>query len=233
VSDTVLIPRRFNGPPDTGHGGYSAAMAAQFVDGPAEVTLRLPPPLDAGIAVEHDGAGRVRLVADGMVVMEASRTVVDDEPPLPVTLEEAAAAVEGSPWWDDHPFPTCFACGPDREPGDGLRLCPGPLGDGRWAVPWTPDRSLADSGGAVREAFVWAALDCPSAGPVEADTPAVLARMAVRIDAPVRAGERHVIVSARVWAEGRKSRTVVALYTAGGELLAAGRALWIALREAA
>ena len=37
---------------------------------------------------------------------------------------------------DDHPFPGCFVCGPDRAEGDGLRLFPGGLGPGRTACTW-------------------------------------------------------------------------------------------------
>ena len=43
----VMIPRRFNGPPDSGNGGYSCGVVAALLDAPAvEVTLRAPPPLE-------------------------------------------------------------------------------------------------------------------------------------------------------------------------------------------
>src|SRR2546430_6225723 len=44
VTDIVIEPR-FRGPPDSANGGYTCAMAAQFIDVPAQVTLRTPPPL--------------------------------------------------------------------------------------------------------------------------------------------------------------------------------------------
>ena len=55
----ATIPRRFNGPLDSGQGGYSAGVVAGFVDGPAEVSLRRPVPLDRPLAVarEDDGVG--------------------------------------------------------------------------------------------------------------------------------------------------------------------------------
>ena len=46
LKDTVTIERRYRGPLDSGNGGYSCGRLAAFLDGPAEVTLRLPPPLD-------------------------------------------------------------------------------------------------------------------------------------------------------------------------------------------
>ena len=42
----VSIPSRFNGPPLSGNGGYSCGVLAAFIDGPAQVRLHVPPPLD-------------------------------------------------------------------------------------------------------------------------------------------------------------------------------------------
>ena len=49
----VMIERRYNGPPDTGNGGWSAGTFAALVDRPAGtvVTLRQPPPLDTPLSV--------------------------------------------------------------------------------------------------------------------------------------------------------------------------------------
>ena len=46
-----LIPARFNGPPETAHGGYACAVAAQFLGWSAEVSLRRPPPLERPLEV--------------------------------------------------------------------------------------------------------------------------------------------------------------------------------------
>src|SRR5688500_18642922 len=54
--NTITIGRRYRGPLHSGNGGYSAGLLAQFVDGPAEVTLRLPPPLERPLrVVEQEG----------------------------------------------------------------------------------------------------------------------------------------------------------------------------------
>jgi hypothetical protein len=100
--------------------------------------------------------------------------------PGTASLAEARAAAGRCPLFQGHPFPTCFSCGPDRAPGDGLQIFPGPLpGGDLWAAPWTPDPSVADQDGLVLPEVVWAALDCPigfAAG--VADTVMVLGRMA-------------------------------------------------------
>ena len=49
MSDHVRIDRRFRGPADSANGGYAAGLLASFLDGPAEVTLRLPPRVYASL----------------------------------------------------------------------------------------------------------------------------------------------------------------------------------------
>ena len=59
----VVIDPRFNGPPDSGHGGYSAGRAAALVERPrrrVEVTLRRPVPLATPLAVAETGTARSR-----------------------------------------------------------------------------------------------------------------------------------------------------------------------------
>jgi hypothetical protein len=229
VADSLVIPARFNGPPDSGHGGYSAGLAAQLVEGPAEVALRAPPPLERELAVDRRGDGSVTVSLDGATVMEARPATVELDVPDAVSVEDACR-VDETDFLANHPFPTCFACGPEREPGDGLRLFPGPVaGRDVFAVEWTPAAEFA-SGARVDPLFVWGALDCPSCAPARGPLPIVLASLAVEVvDAPV-AGEPHVIGSWEVARDGRKRHTGVALWDAAGSLRAAGRALWIELR---
>ena len=227
-----MIPARFNGPPDSGHGGYSAGLVAGVVGGPAEVALRAPPPLETPLAVERDG-DRVRALHDGAVVLDAAPADLDVDPPQPVTVEDARAAEAGSFFLSDrHPFPTCFACGPRRVEGDGLRLFAGPVaGREVFAAAWTPAAEFAGSDGAVDPLFVWAALDCPSSAPAMTGTTRVLASLAAEQRAPVAVGEPHVIASWPIGQEGRKHWNGVALWDADGDVRAVGRALWIELRQ--
>src|SRR5829696_10164150 len=229
--EPVVIARRFNGPPESGHGGYSAGCAGALVDAPAaEVTLRRPPPLETPLAVVRRDAG-VTLIDGDAVVAEARPAELSVSAPPPVSVEEAAAASERFSWAHDHPFPTCFGCGPDRDPADALCLYTGPVGDGRFAVPWTPPAWSGEA--TVDPVFVWAALDCPSSAPVHMtiSAPIVLGRFTVAIEGPVEVGAPHVIQSWLEHLEGRKYQPAVELWTTGGERRAIGRSVWIELAK--
>ena len=229
LPESVVIPERFNGPPESGHGGYSCFAAAQFVDGPAEVTLKAPPPLARELRVD-EADGVVRLFDGETLVAEARPAAIDVGDPPRVSREDAREASRGS-WFrdvDNHPFPTCFACGPLREPGDGLRIFVGPAGGDVHADVWTPPGDGPE--------LVWSALDCPTSAPAFADGrgerlgPFVLAQLAVRIDGELRPGEEHVVVSWHLEGEEHKQRTAAALLGPDGEPVAVARALWIGLR---
>ncbi len=230
MADSLAIPARFNGPPDSGHGGYSAGLAASLVDGPAEVALRAPPPLETELAVEPREDGSVALLDGGTVVLEARPTSVDVDPPPPVAFDDARAAEADSIFLSDrHPFPTCFACGPRRPKGDGLRLFAGPVADREvFAAAWIPAAEFGDA--TVEPLFVWAALDCPSSAPTMSGKTIVLASLAAALRRPVAIDEPHVIGSWRISDEGRKHWNGVVLWDAEGGVCAVGRALWIELR---
>jgi len=233
VADSLAIPARFNGPPDSGHGGYSAGLAASLVEGSAAVALRAPPPLETPMAVQRRADGSAALLDGDTLVLEAQPAKADVHVPEPVSVEDAAAAEADSPFLDDsHPFPTCFACGPQRAEGDGLRLFAGRV-EGRelFAAVWTPAAEFASDGVAVDPLFVWAALDCPSSAPAMSGATIVLASLTVELRAPVTAGEPHVIGSWQIGRDGRKCFSGVALWDAAGGVCAAGRALWIELRR--
>jgi hypothetical protein len=234
VGETAIIPRRFCGPDDSANGGYACGVVASLLDGPAEVTLRSPPPLDRPLDVERTPGG-VRVLANGQVVAEAKATAVATDAPPPPTLAEATAAAKRYLWWDKHPFPRCFVCGPKRTAGDGLCIYPGAV-EGRAiaAAPFVPDATLVDESGHVRPEIVWASLDCPSWFGFncfhEFEAPVLLGRLSARIDARPRVGDRCICVGWFVGREGRKIHCGSALYAEGGALLAAARATWIALQ---
>jgi hypothetical protein len=233
VAESLTIAARFNGPPGSGQGGYTCGLVASLMEGPAEVTLRSPPPLERELAVERsDGAVTVR---DGQTAVAEARPASGElELPEPVGVDEARAASEAGyeHWAGSHPFPTCLVCGPERRPPDGFAIFPGELpGGGRFAAPWVPDESLGDP---VPPEFVWAALDCPTSAPVANfgdGPPVVLGRLAARLLAPVRAGQPHAIVSWALGVDGRKRSAAAALFTEEGEGVAWSRATWIELRR--
>jgi hypothetical protein len=229
---SITIERRYNGPPTTGQGGWSAGSLAELVDAPAvAVSLRLPPPLETPLEVRPaDGGGLLALDGDVVVLEAQPARAPAVELPAAVAVDDAAAASGASPWGEDHPFPTCFACGPQRAEGDGLRLFPGPVGDGIMACPWTPAPEFAGADGALGVRALWAAMDCPTAAPFAHLTPNVLAQLVVERRAPVRAGEPHVVGAWSLGIDGRKRRAAGVLWDAAGTVLAVAEALWIELR---
>jgi hypothetical protein len=235
----LTISRRFNGPPQSGNGGYVSGLLAQRLleevgetpGAKAEVTLRKPPPLEKPLTVRQpEESESLRLLDGATVIAEAELVEAAGELLEPVSFDEAVTAAKGYAGRSGHPFLTCFVCGPDHP--TGLHVFPGPV-PGRKdlvAAPWTP------GGDAVGPEFVWAALDCPggwSAGDL-AVRPMVLGRMSVELldAAPVVAGERYVVLGRHVRTEGRKTFTVSALYGPSGEPVASAEAVWIAVDPA-
>jgi hypothetical protein len=219
----VILPRRYNGPPDSANGGYACGVVAALVGGVAEVTLRRPPPLECELEthVQPDGEA-VEVHDSGTLLAEARRVELAIEVPPPVSLEDAEAASRRYPGFDHHAYPTCFTCGPERE--DGLRIFAGPV-DGRpglVAAPWTPHEPVAAE-------VVWAALDCPSGWAVDdfQREGVLLGRMAARVLDLPRVGEPHVVLGWRVGEDGRKRYAGSALLTPRGEVLATARSTWI------
>lgn len=234
----IRIARRFRGPPDSGNGGYTCGLAAAAVPAPAEVTLRRPPPLDTPLRVERQGDDVHLLDGDALVAEGAvAPAELGVDVPEPVGIADAGRAAMQSPLHqqpEDHPFPTCFVCGPQRTRGDGLRILVGPVtGRDIAADAWTPGVDLADDG-VVRPEFLWAALDCSGgvgswlAEPLDGN-PYVLGRLAVRIPGVVRAGEPHVVLGWRIGIDGRKLTAGSAIFTAAGDLAGVARATWIQL----
>lgn len=237
----IVVERRFCGPPGSGHGGYVAGLLAAEVGEPAEVTVRLPPPLERPLRVERTGEGAAVLRDGDAVVAEATRiSKVDVDVPDPIRFADAEAAADaGRAALESFAFRTCFACGTDRSAPDGLALVFGPVADrddGVHAAPWIPDPSLADDDGNVRPEFVWAALDCPGVSPLVgaggAGSAFVLGRLAVERLGPVPVGYRYIVLSRLIGRDGRKGHVSVVLTTDMGDVRARARATWIEVDRA-
>lgn len=221
----LVIDRHFRGPAGSANGGYTCGILASLLRGPAEVTLRLPPPLDRPLQVVlDDGGSRVELRDGAAVVAEASGAELGVELPEPIPFGTAAAAElpEGD---KESAFPECFVCGWARD--DGLGIYAGPVPDSDLvAATWTPrPRHVAPE-------FVWAALDCPGAYAVHggARGAPVLGRLAARVDHLPHAGERCVVMAWPLGAEGRKLYAGTVVYGEDGRVLGAARATWIVPR---
>lgn len=230
----LTVPRRFNGPPRSGNGGWVAGALAARLPGQAigravTVTLRQPPPLEVPMQVTPTAAGAV-LSHDGRAVAEA---VYAEHPPTPVaphspvTLGQAAAAETTYAGHRSHPFPGCFVCGTDRRPGDGLRIFagpvpPGPEGEQRVGATWTPYESTV--------AITWSALDCPGGWSSDLEgRPSVLGRVTTEVHSLPRTSERYVVVGEQRRIDGRKTFTAATLYGPRDEVVATSEHVWIAV----
>jgi hypothetical protein len=214
----VRFARRFEGPPGSANGGVIAGTLAG--DGPAEVIIRRPVPLETDLELRD---GELRDAGGELLAIVRPVDAVEMGDPPRVSFEDAEAASARSPWLGAHPFPTCFGCGPDA--AHGIHCLAGPVGDGVWAVGWTPRD--------VSPPVVWAALDCPSSGPVvPADriSPHVLSRISGEITETPAVGERHVVVAWTVGEEGRKKHSASAILGPDGSVRARARATWVAIQ---
>ena len=170
LHDSILIERRFCGPPASANGGYAAGRLAaalgEGIEHPVQVRLHRPPPLDVPLTVNQQATDTAQLTNRGELLATATRTTSDPPPFAPASLRQAELASQPlDP--DQHPFPHCFVCGPLREHRDGLRIFPGPIPHtDTFAAVWTPDQNLSSNGSQVPSEFVWAALDCASGVPL-------------------------------------------------------------------
>jgi hypothetical protein len=234
---TISIDRRFRGPERSGNGGYTAGRLAAHVPdlaatGPVTVTLRQPPPLEAALSVKSSpGAPGAELRYDDLLIAEAAAGSFRVAAPPAVGFDDAAAARLSYRGLESHPFPGCFVCGLDREPGDGLHLAPGLVGEGRTACIWLPDPSLASEveRGVAAAEFVWAALDCPGGWTADiVNRPMVLGRITAEVYGLPSVGRPCVVVGQALAQEGRKTFAATALYD-GDRLLARAEHTWLAV----
>jgi hypothetical protein len=224
VGQDIIIDARHNGPPGTGNGGWTAGLIGARLPRPrAEVTLRKPPPLETPFQVVDIGDGGAEGIQvidpQGQVIATARQREAEIPAVAGVTADEAREASKRYPGHGHHHFPTCFVCGPQRP--DGLRIFPGPVGEGRTAAIFeVPD--------VVDTATVWASLDCPGGWTViEGDAPWVLGRIAAIVDELPKPGDECVVVGQVVTRHGRKAVVRTSLYDPAGALLARAEATWI------
>jgi hypothetical protein len=219
----LVIDRKFRGPAESANGGYTCGLLASFMHGPAEVTLRRPPPLDRPLEVETEGPLELR---DGNeLVAAAGPAELELDIPDPLSFDEAAAAA--LPQGDrDSVFPECFVCGWLRD--DGMRVYAGPV-EGRdlVAATWMPREDVISS------EFVWAALDCPGAYAVEFGQRGnpVLGRLTGHVEHLPHPGERCVVLGWPLGEDGRKRYAGTALFGEDDRLLGSACATWIIPRS--
>ncbi|WP_344566033.1 hypothetical protein [Streptomyces axinellae] len=183
------------------------------------VTLLAAPPLETPMAVAAVGK-RVSVRAGDTLVATVSPADRSPGAIPPVGLTTAQIATRAFPGRTGHPFPNCFACGPNRT--DGLHLAPGPV-PGRphtVASPWTPRTDDPD--------MLWCVLDCPGGWVEGRPAPLVLSRLSIVIPGRVEPGTPHVVVAERLGVHGRTVSVGSSVHTPSGQLIATAAAVWTA-----
>ncbi|MFC4532312.1 hotdog fold domain-containing protein [Sphaerisporangium dianthi] len=234
VQTALTVPARFRGPEGTANGGWAAGTLAATLAGmpdcahALEVTLHRPIPLDTELAIGHM-ANSASLYHDGGLLAEAIPVALDVTPPPFVPFTDAARAEAGfAGLTGHHPVPGCFVCGL-RDPGDGLRIFPGPVdGTDLVAAGWRVPVTVTDDDGIVPDALVWAALDCPSGwANADAGGPGLLGRITAQVFRRVYPNGTYSVVARSTGREGRKLFGESAVYEVDGTLVAAAKATWI------
>lgn len=234
----IVIGQQFQGPPNSGNGGYVCGILARDIEGPATAILRARAPLDVELDVR---------ISDGMVLMtdaqggligkgEPAARATLPTPPAPPSIEAARAAGARCIGLQQRVHPTCFSCGPQRAEGEGLRVFVGQIESaptGHAAGVWAPAAVFCDADGLATVEVVWAALDCPGYFAwveKEGRHGALLGTMTGEILRRPRAGEECIVVAWPLLREGRKELAGVALFSAAGELMARAQQVWIVMQ---
>jgi hypothetical protein len=230
----LTIGRRFNGPPESGNGGYVCGSIAEALQADLRVRLTRPPPLETPLQLVAVGDDSWQLEAEDGPVARAAVQRLTLEVPEPPRYVDAVWASQHYAGFHDHPFPECFVCGPQRRRGDGLRIFAGHLDGGMVAAPWLPADSLDAGDGKVAVRYHWAALDCPGFFAVSDGRQAMLlGEMQAHLDRRVRTGDPCTVIGWRIGGEGRKHFVGTAIFDVEGELCARASATWIAIENPA
>ncbi len=235
---TFNLARRYRGALEngqfSGHGGYFCGEVAERVPGLSALTIRKRIPLERGLTIK-ESSGRIT-VHDGDDVVGDSEVRdgrIRVTLPAPISLEEALDAGKRFAGFSRPEFFECFVCGCRREPGDGLRIFTGEVGEPingekQLAGVWYPHASMLSPDGFVKPELIWAALDCPGGWAIPKECKTLV--LQVDILAPVPGGCPVVV---RGWLQepvdgSRSSRFAgSALLDESGNVLALGGAKWI------
>lgn len=233
MSATILVQRRFNGPPHSAHGGYICGLIAAATGASVRVRLFRPPPLDTEFTLTARPPDEWRVTDGKDTIATAVRTEVRVHvPPAPSYVQAMDASLR-FPGFKRDVFSDCFVCGKHRQRPDGLRIFAGSIPGGfTYAAPWLPSDDLADASGKVKPEFIWSVLDCPGYYASFSDLrPALLGEFTVHIDRLVHADEACVIIGWPILVEGRKHKVGTALFAEDGERCALGVATWVETKE--
>ena len=224
MDKTLIVERRYNGPPHSAHGGYICGLIAAATGANVRVRLFRPPPLDTPLQFSERTPDEWRVQDGKETVATAVRTHTHVHAPKPPSYVEAMDASLHFPGLKRSVFADCFVCGAQRERGDGLRVFPGPVPNTFvYAAPWTPRSDVVDANNKVKPEFIWSVLDCPGYYASFTDLrPALLGEFTVHIDRLVHKDEACIVIGWPILIEGRKHKVGTALFDEDGEGCALG-----------
>lgn len=226
---TIIVEKRYQGPSQSANGGYIAGVLADLIDGPAEITLRAPPPLETPMTLEPADDG-YDLKLDGQLVGSVRPGDFSVTVPLKPSEADILAALPHYPGAKNSPIPHCFVCGVKGKVGETLRVFASPVeGHDLVAAHWVPDIGLAGENGFLPDRYVFAALDCPGAYAFfdESEGSMLLGRIVGEVTGKVRAGDKCTVLAWREGAEGRKAWAGSAVLGPDDQIVASAYATWI------
>ncbi len=248
MNESIIVPARFRGPPESGNGGYVAGLLAERFSEPRspsedsaiEVTLRAPTPLDQAMTLLQPNEDSLQLILGETLIAEARRTTLAQTIPTPPGFSAALAAQEDSPSFLEHAnpllptrrgfHPICFCCGADVDAEEGLHVYAAPVdGFDGVAAAWQPSPVFADSDGLLPTHILWAALDCPGQVAYLASgiRTGLLGRMTGRILKAVPVEQELTVIGWCIEVERVKHFAGTALFDATGDLCGYSRQVWI------
>lgn len=226
--ETITIDSLYRGPMGMSNGGFTAGTLAKGPEGPMQVRLEHPVPYEEVLTTRRRNTGRELLYGDS--VLAIAKPAVD---PIAAPPFVEAELVLGHPRWQHglEFFADCFVCG--RPAPDGLGVELRRIDVRTFAAVWQPSACQAVPRGSVADEFLWAALDCPGgyAALASSSRLGLLGSIAVDIQFRPDSNQSLVVVGQATTVEGRKLGAATGIYATDGELVAAGSAVWIALKE--
>jgi hypothetical protein len=230
--EQVIVAAHHRGPPGSGNGGYVCGLLAAHIDGPAEVTLRRPTPLERRLTLSMTSRS-VELSDGGELIASARPALLDLLVPEAPDWQacEVATAHGGSFAASD--FAGCYSCG--RHNPLGVQVWAGPVeGRAMTAATWQPGIVHAGPDGFLPPTQLWAALDCPGAMALALEQPdlqLMTGRMLGQCDRDCRPGERYRVIGWPVGRDGRKLYCGTAMIDESGRVRGRALSTWIELRR--
>ncbi len=243
MTDTIIIPNRFRGPPNSGNGGYVGGLFSLIVDpfsrNETEVTLRAPVPLDKPLTVTRSGSS-ASITENGTLIAEVKPTTLELELASMPQWDLVSAAATSSLSFtesihDQFPgrlglHPTCFCCGAEHE--DGARVFAAPVGKLVAAI-WQTSIDWASEDGLLPIEYLWTAMDCPGqfAYMAMGIRTGMLGRISAKVHKRPMAGEPLLVSAWPIQVDGKKHFAGAAIFDASGRLYSEAVTVWIGRRD--